>query len=303
MVGRRNEMPSMLYSVKDAAITDFVYKYHILAGDFLRESEFNMRTLIDGGKSYFTAIMGDLHTYLDHTHYAYETVGDLHNMILTTEYKEARAFLFRVNEMKDGLAYGDILFTNLDFLRKDIDSHTITPKGISFVDQNGAEKSVDFKQWAEMDLWEKDSLKYWKYNFSAEDLADTQHRYTSNFEKWISLSDNITADYLLERLNNEYMCEAEHPQQNMYRIPLETAKQMLLYNDAPVYRLLPGEPEQLQPLTAIKTGLWYSFYRAFAIKREHFAGLNKMCQREINRFTGKISERRTPQKASPIQGR
>ena len=44
---------------------------------------------------------------------------------------------------------------------------------------------------------------------------------------------------LEERLNVEYMEEAQNPDTDMYRIPLGTAKQLLL-DGASVYRLLPG---------------------------------------------------------------
>ena len=44
---------------------------------------------------------------------------------------------------------------------------------------------------------------------------------------------------LEERLNMQYMEIAQNPDMDKYRIPQRTAKQMLLYDEAPVYRLLP----------------------------------------------------------------
>lgn len=53
---------------------------------------------------------------------------------------------------------------------------------------------------------------------------------------------------LEERLNMGYMEDAQNPDMDKYRIPLGTARQMLLDGEAPVYRLLPSGPESWLPL-------------------------------------------------------
>ena len=53
---------------------------------------------------------------------------------------------------------------------------------------------------------------------------------------------------LEERLNVEYMTGAQNPDMDMYRIPLAAAKQMLPYDEASVYRLLPSGPEKIAPI-------------------------------------------------------
>ena len=52
---------------------------------------------------------------------------------------------------------------------------------------------------------------------------------------------------LEECLNVGYMEAAQNPDMDMYRIPLGTARQMLLYDEAPVYRLLSSGPEKIPP--------------------------------------------------------
>lgn len=52
---------------------------------------------------------------------------------------------------------------------------------------------------------------------------------------------------LEERLNMQYMEAAQNPDMDKYRIPQGTAKQMLLYDEAPVYRLLPSGSRKLRP--------------------------------------------------------
>ena len=91
---------------------------------------------------------------------------------------------------------------------------------------------------------------------------------------------------LEERLNVEYMEAAKNPDMDMYRIPLGTAKQMLLYDEVPVYRLLPKGPEKLPPIAMVTSGLWYEHYREFAITPEDLGALDRLVQRETERIMG-----------------
>ena len=43
---RKNEPLPQIYLIRDTDLTTFAYELHIFPGDFLRESEFNMRSLI-----------------------------------------------------------------------------------------------------------------------------------------------------------------------------------------------------------------------------------------------------------------
>ena len=91
---------------------------------------------------------------------------------------------------------------------------------------------------------------------------------------------------LEEHLNVEYMTDAQNPDTDMYRIPLGTAKQMLLYDEAPVYRLLPSGPEKIPPIAAVRAGLWYEHYREFAVTPEDLGALDRLVLRETDRLMG-----------------
>ena len=95
---------------------------------------------------------------------------------------------------------------------------------------------------------------------------------------------------LEERLNMQYMETAQNPDMDKYRIPQGTAKQMLLYDEAPVYRLLPSGSEKIAPIAAISTGLWYENYREFAIAPEDLGALDKLIRRETDRLTGNLPQ-------------
>lgn len=64
------------------------------------------------------------------------------------------------------------------------------------------------------------------------------------FSQWKEQAFSYMAQDLEELLNVGYMEAAQNPDTDMYRIPLGTARQMLLYDEAPVYRLLPSGPER-----------------------------------------------------------
>ena len=65
---------------------------------------------------------------------------------------------------------------------------------------------------------------------------------------------------------------------------------MLLYDEAPVYRLLPSGSEKIAPIVAISTGLWYENYREFAIAPEDLGALDKLIRRETDRLTGNLPQ-------------
>ena len=90
-----------------------------------------------------------------------------------------------------------------------------------------------------MELCEKDALKTWHYLYAPEQVTEWQYRYSNRFSQWKAQAFSYMPQDLEERLNVEYMEEAQNPDTDMYRIPLGTAKQLLL-DGASVYRLLPG---------------------------------------------------------------
>ena len=51
--------------------------------------------------------------------FAYCSTADLHQMLSTTEFIGARAFLFHTDRREDGHLYGDVLMMDLDTLRQD----------------------------------------------------------------------------------------------------------------------------------------------------------------------------------------
>lgn len=58
---RKNEPLPQIYLIRDTDLATFAYELHIFPGDFLRETEFNMRSLMTNTEVDSIAIMGKKH--------------------------------------------------------------------------------------------------------------------------------------------------------------------------------------------------------------------------------------------------
>ena len=211
-------------------------------------------------------------------------------MISTTEFIGARAFLFHTERREDGHLYGDVLMMDLDTLRQDIKRNILYPCGVNIERKDGSAATVSLKEWTEMELYEKDALKSWGFSYAPNQVTEWQYHYSTMFRQWMDQAFRYMPQDLEERLNMQYMEAAQNPDMDKYRIPQGTAKQMLLYDEAPVYRLLPSGSEKIAPIAAISTGLWYENYREFAIAPEDLGALDKLIRRETDRLTGNLPQ-------------
>lgn len=299
----KQEPLPQIHLVRDTDLTTFAYELHLFAGDFLRESEFNMRSLVTNTGPDSIAIMGRRHMWLSDALHAYCSTADLHQMIFTTEYLGARAFLFHTTHKEDGHLYGDLLMMDLDTLRQDVKANMLSPYGVNVERQNGANATISFEKWHSMELYEKDALKSWGFCYRPEQVTEWQYHYSGMFSQWKEQAFSYMPQDLEERLNVEYMTDAQNPDMDMYRIPLATAKQMLLYDEAPVYRLLPSGTEKIPPIAAVTTGLWYENYREFAVSPEDLGALDRLIQRETDLIIGKTPALHKPEKGRFSQER
>lgn len=289
-----------IHLVRDTDLTEFAYKLHILAGDFLRDSEYNMRTLSRSTGADSVAVMGSRNIWLGDALLAYRATSDLQRTIAAEGYPGARAFLFHTcRKDGEGRLYGDVLMMDLDTLRQDIGKNTLYPYGVRMEHRDGTKAEADIGKWEAMELCEKDALKNWHYLYAPEQATEWQHHYSDRLIQWKGQAFLYSAQGLEERLNTEYMEEAQNPDMDMYRIPTEAARQMLLNGDGPVFRLLPGGPEELAPVTAVTTGLWYLDYREFAVAPEDLGAVDRLVRRETDRIAGRVPGPRISGKGCP----
>ena len=281
-----NEPLPQIHLIRDTDLITFAYELHIFAGDFLRELEFNIHSLVTNTGADSVAIMGKNHMWLSDALHAYCSTADLHQMIFTTEYIGARAFLFHTDRKEDGRLYGDVMMLDLDTLRQDVKRNTLSPYGVDIYRPNGRMETVSLEKWHSMELCEKDALKSWGFCYRPEQVTEWQHHYSGMFSRWKEQAFSYMAQDLEELLNISYMEAAQNPDTDIYRIPLGTARQMLLYDEAPVYRLLPSGPEKIPPIAAVRAGLWYENYREFAVAPEDLGAVDALVRRETDRLAG-----------------
>ena len=171
-VTMKDDALPQIHLVRDTDLGVFAYELHILAGDFLRESEFNLRSLATNTGPDSIAIMGKNHIWLADALSAYYPTGELYRMAAMTEYPGARAFLFHTERKEDGRLYGDVLMTDLDTLRQDIERNTLYPYGVNMEYRDGTKAEADIEKWEAMELCEKDALKTWRYLYAPEQVTE-----------------------------------------------------------------------------------------------------------------------------------
>lgn len=145
-----NEPLPQIHLIRDTDLITFAYELHIFAGDFLRESEFNLHSLVTNTGADSIAIMGKNHMWLSDALHAYCSTADLHQMIFTTEYIGARAFLFHTYRKEDGRLYGDVMMLDLDTLRQDVKRNILSPYGVDVYRPNGRMETVSLEKWHSM---------------------------------------------------------------------------------------------------------------------------------------------------------
>ena len=155
----KQEPLPQIHLVRDTDLGVFAYELHILAGDFLRDSEYNLRALATNTGADSIAVMGKNHMWLSDALLAYCPSAELYRTAAMTEYPGARAFLFHTERKEDGRLYGDVLMMGLDTLRQDIERNTLYPYGVSMEYRDGTKAEADIEKWEAMELCEKDALK------------------------------------------------------------------------------------------------------------------------------------------------
>ena len=120
-----------IHLIRDTDLSVFAYELHIFAGDFLRECEFNMRSLATNTGADSIAIMGKIHIWLSDACLLIVLRRIFYQMISTTEFIGARAFLFHTDRREGGHLYGDVLMMDLDTLRQDIKRNILYPCGVN----------------------------------------------------------------------------------------------------------------------------------------------------------------------------
>jgi hypothetical protein len=188
------------------------------------------------------------------------------------------AFAVRVNDRGEGGIKGDLVELNAKALCENIRRHAAAPDRIDAVYSNGAHKSYDLWDWAELPSYAKDEIREHASHYPDDGTAEAARRYASFVGANETVSEAGSFDAFLPALNAAYMAKAENPQPGMIRISSEAAAEILARGDADVYRLIPGGTNKLSPIEAARV-MRHAESTELAIKPDGAAGLDKWAKR------------------------
>ena len=277
-------------AVRDVDLAPFLLKLHALAGDYGRNVSHNLETLSRLRSTDYLLLLDGKSAYLTEAAHAYRRGTTAFDIWMRAGGETEQAFAIHLTEVHSRLA-GDVYQIDVTERQKDLINHSVQPVRIDASLKNGGTQSYLPDEWSALPLVERDRVQDWVRVFRDEDYSNI-HRHIDNITAGFDENGRtIEGDTLLSNLNAAYMEESRYPDYGYLRVSQDAAKEMLARGDADVYRLLPHEMEKLSTMDAVKSGLWFSEHREFAIKREDLPGLNRWAERSAGDMLGRSQER------------
>lgn len=257
----------------------FLAGLHAAAGDYSRDAEHSLNTLARLRTAEYLLLMDGPGALLTETMHAYRRGTTAFDVWMNaTDKPGAQAFSIHLTEVH-GEITGHIAQVDITARQLDLLHHSIQYTRVDAVSKSGEEHSYAPREWEAMSAIDRDKIENWTRHFDADDLGsvlahldDLRGRAESNCRK-------VTPSDFLTGVNAAYMAQAQCPQPEMLRVSQTAAKEMLARGDCEVYRLLPEGTEKLSPTDAVKSGLWFSENREFAIRHEVGGGFQKWAER------------------------
>lgn len=278
-----------LYKIENTDLSDFIYKLHILAGDYTGDVQNNMRMLSDGiGKDYII-VMDDKNIKIADAETVYQDHTDI-NSIFGKILPSTREYMLHIDKREDGRVFGSVVMVRSGELSEDIAKNRISFTDVTVDIKNGTSNYLTRTQWNNLKHIEHDKIKGYQYYFDPNDVQKLANHLEEFLNQRLKDAETISSDILFDYLNAEYMAEANNSKPAMIRVPLDTAIKMILNEDAAVYRLKPQSIEQISIIAAAKGNLTYTNFREFAVKKDDHVGIDKMCRRETDKLASTIPE-------------
>lgn len=269
----------------------FLVGLHATAGDYSRDTAHSLNILnglrsaeylllLDGSGAFLTEAM---HTYRRGT-----TAYDL--WMNTAEKQGVQAFSIHLTEVH-GRIEGNVAQVDIAARQLDLLHHSIQHMRVDAVFKSGDTQSFAPSEWEEMSAIDRDKIESWVRHFDSDDLRAVSVHLDDLLERIEAGHRQVSPTDFLSEINASYMAQAQNPQPDMLRVSQMAAKELLARGDCAVCRLLPEAPQLLTPTDAIKSGLWFSEHRVFAIWREDAAGLQKWAERSAASIINRPHER------------
>lgn len=287
--------PPPLLMVEGADIPAFLTALHAVAGDYSRDVEYNLGVLSKLKSSEYLLLMDGKAAFLTETAHAYRRgTTEFNAWMNAVEKPGMQGFAFHLTQVH-GEITGNVVQIDINQRQLDILHNSIHPVKIEATMKDGSRQDYSPGEWEALSPIEKDRVQDWRREFQEEDYAKVNHHLDDlrgNDEENCKPAD---ATRFLADANASYMHGAQHPEQDMLRISQTAAKEMLARGDGEVFRLLPNGPEQLSPTDAVKSGLWFSEHREFAIRREDGNGLQRWSERSAQDIMSRAAKGRDEQ--------
>ena len=283
--------------VTNVEVPDFLARLHAAAGDFSRDAEHNIGVLTQLRSAEYLLLMSNGGAYLSEAMHVYRrgTTGfDL--WMNAAETPGTQAFAIHLTEVHGQIA-GNVAQVDVTARQLDILHHSIQYTRVDAVSKTGEQQSFAPKEWEAMSAIDRDKIESWTRHFDGDDLQSVLAHLGDLCARDESACRVAPASDFLCGVNTVYMAQARHPQPDMLRVSQTAAQEMLARSDGEVYRLLPEGPEKLSPTDAVKSGLWFSEHREFAIRREDAAGFQKWAERSAAAVMNRPQERGEQKKA------
>ena len=280
----------------DVDVPAFLVELHAVAGDYSRDAEHSIGMLSKLRSTEYLLLMDKSGAFMTEAAHAYRHgTSAFIKWINVPEKSEAQAFSIHLTQVHGRIA-GDVVQVDILERQNDILQHSIHPVEIDAILQDGKTRIYSSQEWDALSMIEKDGMRDWRRVFEDGDYSKV-HRHLEELHGKDESFEDVPMQKFLTGVNALYMEQARHPAPDMLRISQTAAKEMLARGDCEVYRMLPEDVEKLSATDAVKSGLWYSEYREFAIKREDVAGLQKWADRSaadiLNRMKGRDEQNKT----------
>ncbi len=271
-----DERPVMVYNTDLAAL---LLEMHAVGGEYMRDAKHNLKTLATGGEDYLLMVNAGM-IIVTPADLAFRRDTNEHDFwMLAGNSPDIHTYVMSVTDRSHGQISGNLFEVELSALHDYIRENSFYFTHLDAEMKDGSSRRFTLSEWDSMEPYDRDQLKSWVKHY---DPADEARLATYlGVLRW-AVEENrqaVSTGEFLSGMNRPFMAQASNPRSGMLRLSQETAKQMLAQNENAVYRLLPGGPQQLAPVEAVKTGLWYSSDREFAINIKDTYLLHKWAER------------------------
>lgn len=283
--------PSPPMMAVDVDVPAFLSELHAVVGDYSRDAEHNLNTLNNLRSAEYLLLMSNGGAYITEAAHAYRSGTTAFDLWMSAQEKpDTHGFAIHMTDVH-GRTAGNIAQVDITERQLDILENSIHPIRVEATLQNGEMQTYTPQEWDALSQIDKDSVQGWRRVFEDGDYSKVNR----HLDDLRSIDEDacrpVSASEFLTGMNAAYMEQAQCPQSDMLRVSQQAAKEMLARGDCEVFRLLPEGVEKLSPTDAVKSGLWYSEHREFAIRREDTVGLEKWAERSAGDIAGRAKAR------------